>query len=626
MLHQDQEISNILLEAVSEGVIIIDNDQNIMEVNSKVEAMFGYGKNELSQKELQCLIPSSFHENYSSYFNTLIKNGSVKKIGKSADIYGLKKNGDLVAIELELNPFEIYNRNYVLALVKDVTEKKEIEKSLMLKSSALESAGNGIIITDALKKDNPIIYFNSAFEKLTGYSKEDILGHNCRFLQGVDRNQKAFKTLRQAIKNGESCQVTVRNYKKDGTLFWNDLYIMPIINDDGVLTNFIGIQNDVTLRKQAESERNHFATIFHESLNEIYVFDAETLKFLNVNYGAQKNIGYSLKELLKKTPLDLKTELNENEYRQRINLLKNDKVEKIEFETIHQRKDGTTYPVEVHLQRSSLGDKAVFIAIILDITQRKNYTEELEKKVEERTAQLKIALSKEKELNELKTRFLSLVSHEFKTPLSGILTSSVLLSKYKSTEEQQKRDKHIRIIEDKVHYLNTILNDFLSLDKLETGNVSYNFSHFKLSKVVDEVIYDANMLLKEGQHIHYPDNINDLSLYQDEKIIGLILTNLVNNAIKYSSEYTMVSIAVDQNKDFTTIQVIDRGIGIPLEDQKSIFERYFRAENAINIQGTGIGLNIVKNHLENLGGTICFDSKENEGTTFTIKIPNTIEE
>jgi PAS domain S-box-containing protein len=626
MLQQDQEIFNILLEAVSEGVIVIDNHQNIMEVNSKVEAMFGYKKDELSQKELKCLIPPSFHENYSSYFNSLIANGKVKKIGKSADIYGLKKNGDLVAIELELNPFEIYNRSYVMALVKDVSEKKEIEKSLMLKSSALESAGNGVIITDATKDDNPIIYFNAAFEKLTGYSKEEILGNNCRFLQGIDRDQKPFEELREAIKNGESCQVTVRNYKKDGTLFWNDLYIMPIINDNGVLTNFIGIQNDVTLRKQAEAERNHFATIFNESLNEIYVFDSETLKFLNVNYGAQKNIGYTLEELLKKTPLDLKTKLSENEYRQRIDLLKNDKVEKIEFETIHQRKDGTTYPVEVHLQRSSLGDKDVFVAIILDITERKNYTEQLEKKVEERTAQLKIALSREKELNELKTRFLSLVSHEFKTPLSGILTSSVLLSKYKSTQEQQKRDRHIKIIADKVHYLNTILNDFLSLDKLETGNVRYNFNQFKLSKVVDEVIYNANMLLKEGQNIHYPDNIDDLSLYQDEKIIALILTNLVNNAIKYSSEHTMVSITVNQNENFTTMQVIDEGIGIPLKDQKSIFDRYFRAENVVNIQGTGIGLNIVKHHLENLGGTIYFESKENVGTTFTITIPNTIEQ
>lgn len=622
MLQLDPEMFNVLLEAISESILIIDRHQHIIEVNSKAEDMFGYKKEELLQKDLKLLIPLRFQKNYSKYFNSIIKQGKAEKIDRPTGIYGLKKNGDLLAIELKLNPFAIRNKSYLMALVKDVSEKKAIENSLMLKSTALESAGNGIIITDALKEDNPIIYFNAAFQKLTGYSEEEILGHNCRFLQGVDRKQKSFKRLREAIEKGKSCQVTVRNYKKDGTLFWNDLYIMPIINNEGVLTNFIGIQNDVTQRKNAESERNHFATIFHESLNEIYVFDAETLKFLNVNQGAQKNIGYTLKELLNKTPLDLKTQINETEYRARINLLKKDKVEKIEFETIHQRKDGTTYPVEVHLQRSNLGDNEVFIAIILDITERKNYTRELELKVEERTEQLKNALSKEKGLNELKTQFLSLVSHEFKTPLSGILTSSVLLSKYTSTKDQDKRNKHIKIIADKVHYLNTILNDFLSLEKLETGKVTYNVNHFKLSKVVDEVIYNANMLLKEGQHIDYPNNINDVSLYQDEKIIGIILTNLVNNAIKYSSEGSKVSIKIDQNKDVTTIKVKDEGIGIPLKDQKSIFERYFRAENVINIQGTGIGLNIVKNHIENLGGTVYFESEENLGTTFTITIPN----
>ena len=308
---------------------------------------------------------------------------------------------------------------------------------------------------------------------------------------------------------------------------------MPIINFKGVVTNFIGIQNDVTLRKRAESERNHLAAIFHESLNEIYVFDAKTLKFVNVNYGAQKNIGYTLEELKTMTPIDIKPNYDDNTFRNSVDILLKKSVEKLEFETVHLRKDGTTYPVEVHLQLSSLGDKDVFIAIILDITERKNYTERLEKKVEERTEQLNVALSKEKELNELKTKFLSLVSHEFKTPLSGILTSSVLLSKYELTHEQEKRNKHIKTISDKVHYLNNILNDFLSLEKLEKGKLTYKFNHFKLSKIIDEIVYNANMLLKEGQYINYPDDIDDLSLYQDEKILELILTNLVNNFTKF---------------------------------------------------------------------------------------------
>nr|WP_255350648.1 PAS domain S-box protein [Lacinutrix sp. Hel_I_90] len=492
-----------------------------------------------------------------------------------------------------------------------------------MKSEALQSASNGIIITDALEKDNPIIYFNPAFAKLTGYSEAEILNKNCRFLQADDRDQESVRALRKAVKQGKSCQTTIRNYKKDGTLFWNDLNITPVKDKSGVITHFIGIQNDVTEQKISEQERNHLATIFDESLNEIFVFDAKTLKFINVNYGAQKNIGYTLAELKKMTPLDIKPDFSKVAFQNVLKPLLDGSKENIEFETRHQRHDRSFYPVQVHLQLSTLGDKSVFVAIIMDITELKNYTQRLEHTVEERTKQLKEALETEKELNELKTKFLSLVSHEFKTPLAGILTSTMLLSKYTLEAQQDKRDKHIETITKKVHYLDTILNDFLSVEKLETGKVIYKFTTFKLSKVVNEVIYNANMLLKEGQKINYPENIDEITLTQDEKTIELSLSNLVHNAIKYSPEYTTIELNIHQDKNQTVFKVIDNGIGIPIRDQKNIFNRYFRAENALLSQGTGIGLNIVKTHLENLGGSIHFISQENQGSTFTMRIPNT---
>ncbi|WP_390886676.1 PAS domain-containing sensor histidine kinase [Lacinutrix neustonica] len=355
----------------------------------------------------------------------------------------------------------------------------------------------------------------------------------------------------------------------------------------------------------------------------MFVFDAKTLKFVNVNYGGQKNIGYSLAELKTMTPLDIKPDLSEVTFQKIIDPLLDGQEENIEFETRHQRRDGSFYPIQVHLQLSTLGDKSVFVAIIMDITELKNYTQRLEKTVEERTKQLKDALETEKELNELKTKFLSLVSHEFKTPLTGILTSSMLLSKYTLETQQEKRDKHIETITNKVHYLNSILNDFLSVEKLETGKVTYKFTTFKLSKVVNEVIYNANMLLKEGQKINYPENIDDIILTQDEKTIELSLSNLVHNAIKYSPEKTTIQLNIHQDQTQTVFEVIDSGIGIPKKDQKNIFNRYFRAENALLSQGTGIGLNIVKTHLENLGGSIHFISQEQKGSTFTMIIPNT---
>ncbi|WP_223550343.1 PAS domain S-box protein [Aestuariivivens sp. NBU2969] len=622
MFQQDQEIFNILLEIVSEGIIVVDHHQKIMEVNEASEVIFGYNKKELMGRDLNLLIPSNYHKSHAIHFEKFIQKGKRRKMNEATDIYALKKDGTIFPVEIELNPFSIYNKTYIMALIRDISEKQEIKKNLMLRTQALQSANSGIVITDALKYDNPVIFFNSTFTKLTGYSEKEILNRNCRFLQGKDNNQESLNVLRKAIKKGESCQARLRNYKKDGTMFWNDLYVFPITDNKGIVTNFIGILNDVTLRKKAEEERLLLASIFDESLNEVYVFDAKTLKFINANHGAQKNIGYSLEELKQMTTLDIKPNEDKKTYRKRIDVLLKNNVVKVKFESEHKRKDGTTYPVEEHVQRSRLNGKDVFTAIVLDITERKNYTTKLENKVEERTLQLETALNKEKELSELKTKFLSLVSHEFKTPLSAILTSSELLSKYTLEEHQEKRDKHIKTIIDKVHFLNNIINDFLSVEKLETGKVNYKFSNFKLSKVVNEAVYDANMLLKEGQQIMYPENIDDLSLYQDEKIIQLILSNLLYNAIKYSPEGSPIDLRIEQNEKITTITIKDNGIGIPKKDQKHIFERYFRAHNVINTQGTGIGLNIVQNHLENLGGTIHFESEENIGTTFIITFPN----
>ncbi|TPN87490.1 PAS domain-containing sensor histidine kinase [Aquimarina algicola] len=313
------------------------------------------------------------------------------------------------------------------------------------------------------------------------------------------------------------------------------------------------------------------------------------------------------------------------------------------------RKDNSRFPVEAGLNPFLIEGRTYVMALIMDITVRKlqeqkiiDLNVQLEEKIEERThelrktikeleeevrlrkeaeARMKESLKKERDLNDLKTKFLSLVSHEFKTPLSGISTSATLIQKYTKTEHQEKRDKHLTTIRSKVKYLDNILNDFLSVERLETGKVNYKFSTFPLSKVINEVVYDANMLLKDGQRINYPMDIDDYVLDFDEKILELILSNLINNAVKYSREHTTIDLQVSLEDNVLTFKIVDQGIGIPQKEQQFIFNRYFRAENALLDQGTGIGLNIVKSHLENLGGAISFLSEENVGTTFIVKIP-----
>ncbi len=313
------------------------------------------------------------------------------------------------------------------------------------------------------------------------------------------------------------------------------------------------------------------------------------------------------------------------------------------------RKDNRQFPLEIGLNPFQLYGQTYVMALIIDVTDLKEKEKEilelnahLEQKIKTRTkelrntvamlkkeirlraeaeAKIKNALQKERELNELKTKFLSLVSHEFKTPLSGILTSATLVGKYVSTSDQEKRDKHLRTIIGGVRHLNTILDDFLSIERLEKGKGVYKQTDFHLSSIVNNVVYNANMLLKSGQRIKYPQNIDEVMIRQDEKILSLTLTNLLHNAIKYSPEDTEIDVQVKFVKDRILFHIVDQGIGIPKKDQKYIFERYFRAENALLTNGTGIGLNIVKAHLENLGGTLYFKSIENKGSTFTAELP-----
>lgn len=402
LFHENEFVFSVLFEAVSEGVIVVDENQTIVVTNRAAEKMFGYSKEELLNQHLQLLIPIRYHKNHGSHFNSFYKKSATRQMGQNRDLFGAHKNEANFPVEVGLNPFVINDKKYVMSIIIDITNRRKSEAKILELNSLLEG-----------------------------------------------KVSKRTLELNKTVKS---------------------------------------LQEEVDKRVKAEGK-------------------------------------------------------------------------------------------------------------------------------------LRKALKKEKELNELKTKFLSLVSHEFKTPLSGILNAAVLIGKYKLSEMQEKREKHLLTIKNKVHYLDGILNDFLSIERMESGKVKYKFSDFKLSKVVNEVIYNSNLMLKNGQHIVYPENIDNIDLFQDEKILELILSNILNNAIKYSPENTKIYFKIKSDSSKVIFKIIDEGIGIPPKDQKYIFNRYFRAENALTNQGTGIGLNIVKTHIKSLGGNVKFRSVFNEGTTFTVELP-----
>ena len=326
-----------------------------------------------------------------------------------------------------------------------------------------------------------------------------------------------------------------------------------------------------------------------------------------------------------------------------------------------KKKNGDIFPFRLAVSEVLLNDRVIYTGIIHDLTEVKNAENEikvlnrrLEKKVNERTielektvntllstntslqkeikdrelaekklqlseSELRSALEKEKELSELKSRFVSMASHEFRTPLTSILSSASLIGRYTMEDQQANRDKHIGRIKAAVANLTGILNDFLSLSKLEEGKVEVHLSELNLDLLCKEVIEDTKGLLKSEQNITHTIVGENPNVIVDERILRNILFNLISNAIKYSEKDIACSITFEE--EYFQFEIKDQGIGIPKEDQKYLFTRFFRAGNVTNIQGTGLGLNIVKRYVDILGGEISFHSEHEVGSTFFVKIP-----
>lgn len=314
-----------------------------------------------------------------------------------------------------------------------------------------------------------------------------------------------------------------------------------------------------------------------------------------------------------------------------------------------KRKDGSVFPAEISLSYFYRDNALLAVAYIIDITAKKDAEQtlleqksrieqlnaDLEQKVIDRTHalmatlhqleqskdELAKALAAERELGELKSRFVSMASHEFRTPLSAILTSASLIEKYPDTDQQEKRLRHIHRIKASVNHLNNILEEFLSVGRLEEGRVEATWSWISLPGLIDEVGLDLQDMLKTGQAIQTQFDCSK-PVMTDPSLMRKILVNLLSNAIKYSGENKTIYVAAQCGITHFQITIRDEGIGISVDDQKHLFERFFRAKNATNFAGTGLGLHIVAKYLELLGGTIDLTSQLGEGTTVTLTFPH----
>ncbi|MBP6448595.1 MAG: PAS domain-containing sensor histidine kinase [Saprospiraceae bacterium] len=390
-----------------------------------------------------------------------------------------------------------------------------------------------------------------------------------------------------------------------------------------------------------------------------------------VNRAACKLFGYSKEEIVGKNVnilMPFHHSRHHDQYMERYQHTKEARIIGIGREVEGKKKDGEYFPFWLAVIEIDLEDRKIYTGFIHDLSEIKDaenqlraMNEVLENKVIARTNELEGAvnqllslnkkleaeitdkikaqnllqireieleksLAKERELGELKSRFVSMASHEFRTPLATILSSVSLIGRYSDKDQQQQREKHITKIKSSVTHLTGILNDFLSLNKLEEGKINTTQEIFNPMALCEEVLDELKPIYKPYQIISIEKGIDkDIRIENvktDRKILKNIMINLISNAIKYTHDDGVIVCSLEVFSDAVIFKVKDNGIGIPDEDQKHLCDRFFRASNAVNIEGTGLGLNIVKKYTEILEGMITFESKMYSGSTFTVKIKN----
>ena len=401
----------------------------------------------------------------------------------------------------------------------------------------------------------------------------------------------------------------------------------------------------------------HMTSLFENATEGIILTNGKGV-IVVANPAAEIMFGYSKNELVKQ-PIEVlipeKFKSTHHEHREGFYKKPSNRTMGHGRDLYGRKKDGSELPVEISLSHYERDGEIFVIAFIVDITGRKQIenrmlqqkaelemiTEkirqlnaELEIKVEERTLILKEALQKleqsqeelsgaldkERQLNEIKSRFVSMASHEFRTPLTTVLSSASLISKYTSGDDQEKRDKHIQRIKKSVNNLNDILEDFLSLGKLNEGKLETLLEEINLGELIADTLDEMKAIIKKDQFFEL-ELRKDCNGFTDKKLFRNIIINLVSNAVKFSEEGAKIVIRGNVKDGLASISVIDQGIGISDNDKEHLFSSFFRAANATNIQGTGLGLHIVKRYVDLLGGKVSVESELHRGTTVNFTIP-----
>ncbi len=558
--------------------------------------------------------------------------------------------GNKVYVEISLTPITIDNKEMIYVVWRNISKRKKNEKEINKLSIAVKQSPSVVVITDI---EGNIEYINPAFTRITDYSQEEAIGQNSRILASGETTTKEYKELWDTIKSGNIWRGELHNKKKDNTLYWEKIVISPVKNNKGEIINFIAIKTDITKQKEARDKLININSKFKKQnieiklQNKLLVSSEKELLAINKEFNAVINTSKAIfievdsnykvirwnKSAVKVTgilsakiinrsikELNLDSDINNLIIEIIENGLKGIAVKEKEITFNSTKREIQTILISSDAKLDNNNNiKGVFI-VAQDITTITNYNKFLELQVEDRTLELKEALHKEKELSELKSKFVSVVSHEFRTPLSAINFSANFINNYFDKLKKEKIKIKLKNIETQVKHMTMLLDDVLIMGKIQSNRVVFNPEIITAEEYFKPIIEEVYISKNKTHTIIYSENVENAKICVDKAQARNIFINLLSNAIKFSPNSTEVYLKVEMFNKNTRITVTDTGIG--LDDTSEIFKPFVRGVNAENIQGTGLGLSIVKEAVKKHKGKINVNSKINEGTSIEIVLPN----
>ena len=603
-----------LIAASPRAIFTLDLDEKVKIWNPAAERMFGWQEAEVLGQSNPVIDLAAV-----SQYQTLRQKILQGITPPSLEIRRQKKDGSEIDIVFSAAPLTDSNEkvNGIVAVVADISEQKQQAEQVRLLQSVVVNTNDAVLITEAEPIDEPgprIIYVNEAFTRTTGYTLEEVLGKTPRLLQGPKTNRKALAKVRQALANWQPVTVETINYRKDGSEFWVEFSIVAVANKQGLYTHWISVQRDITERKHTEQalrqSDERLRRVVENALDIITIIDTAG-QIYYASPSVQTIIGYAPDELIGQNFFDY---------------LHDDDVAKTTKGVVDVwQNSSTVLPIEFryrHHNGSWRVLEAVSQKFIDDTPEPRILVNSRDITERKRLSQMRLALERERELSAIKTRFFSMASHEFRTPLSTVLAAAQLMENSPTIwQDANKRKRNLQRIQNSVKNMVQLLDDILTINRAETGKLEFNPQLLQLETLCRQCVEEMQLSAGSKHQIAFDCQQLEIRVSLDEKLMRSIMANLLSNAIKYSPQGGEVRVSLVFLGNQVQVQIQDRGIGIADEDLKQLFEPFHRGQNVRRIPGTGLGLVVVKKCVDLHQGAINIISEPHVGTIVTVTLP-----